>query len=487
MRKIVPFLLCFSILAVAQAAVAGDIRKEAADRFDRGLRLFNEGDNPGALLEFKSAYQLSGEPSILVNVGLVYAEMGRPVDAVEALDKALARPAGIPEAQVERARRVRDEQSARIGRLLITTNVPAQIEIDNLVVGRTPMPAPIPVASGLRLLAVVAPGQVPVHQEVGIVSGQQTDVAVQLLPLQGALAHLMVRASLPGADVVVDGKLVGRTPMPTSLALPPGRHEVTLRRPGYRATPVDITLADGSTGEIAIEAAENPAEAAMVGGHIELDINQADANISIDGVPRFRGDLTLPAGPHRLTVARAGFLPVERELIVDQGHSKTVRVELQPTEETRATYTHRVSAQRRNAWITIASGAVVAGVGTYMIVHAQSKQRSADDAQAELQKSLSPPTGECYHVPGSTAFTQAQVDYCQAKSDKANSLGNNTKVWKWAGWATAGVGGAAIVTGVILRIVADDMKKVTVASGTQLQPFAWTQPQGGGFGILGRF
>ena len=50
-----------------------------------------------------------------------------------------------------------------------------------------------------------------------------------------------------------------------------------------------------------------------------------------------------------------------------------------------------------------------------------------------------------------------------------------------------GVGGAAIVTGVILRLVADDMNKVTVAAGPQLQPFAWTQPQGGGFGVLGRF
>ena len=84
MRKISTILLCFLVLAVAQAAVAGDVRKEAADRFDHGLRLFNEGDNPGALLEFKRAFELSGERSILMNVGLVYAEMGRPVDAVAA-------------------------------------------------------------------------------------------------------------------------------------------------------------------------------------------------------------------------------------------------------------------------------------------------------------------------------------------------------------------------------------------------------------------
>jgi hypothetical protein len=486
MRKTAAFMLCFSILATAQAAAAGDARKEAADRFDHGLRLFNEGDNPGALLEFKRAYELSGERSILMNVGLVYAEMGRPVDAVAALDQALAQPAGISDAQIERGRRVRDEQSARIGRLLVTTNVPAQIEIDSLVVGRTPMPAPIPVGSGLRLLAVVAPGQVPVHQEVGIVGGQQTDVAVELLPLQGALAHLMVRTTLPGADVLVDGKLVGRTPMPASLALPPGRHEVNLRRPGYRATPADITLADGSTGEITIEAAENPAEAALVGGHIELDINQADANISIDGVPRFRGDLTLPAGPHRLSVARAGFLPIERELTVDQGHSKTVRVELQPTEETRTAYAHHVSAQRRNAWITMAAGAVVVGVGTYLILQAQSDQRSANRALTDLQNERT--VGPCRYVPpGGEALPPGVPEACQARYDHANGLSNDAKIMKWAGWATAGVGGAAIVTGVILRLVADDMKKVTVASGTQLQPFAWTQPQGGGFGVLGRF
>jgi tetratricopeptide (TPR) repeat protein len=148
MRRILGGFLCLAFLMLCGRAGAADARKEAADRFDRGLHLFNEGDNAGALLEFKRAYELSGELSILINVGLVHAEMGRPVDAVEALDKALAQPAGIPAAQVERARRVRDEQQARIGRLMVTTNVPAQVEIDNLTTGHTPMPTPLAVASG---------------------------------------------------------------------------------------------------------------------------------------------------------------------------------------------------------------------------------------------------------------------------------------------------------------------------------------------------
>ncbi len=465
-------------LAVAGAAVAGDLRKEAADRFDHGLRLFNEGDNPGALLEFKRAYDLSGERSILVNVGLVYAEMGRPVEAVEALDKALAQPAGIPDAQVERGRRVRDEQSSRIGRLLVTTNVPAQVEIDNLVVGRTPMAAPVPVASGIRLLAVVAPGQVPVHQEVAISGGQQAEVAVELMPLQGALAHLVVHSALPGADVLVDGKLVGRTPLPASVSLPPGHHEVSLRRPGYRAIPGEITLADGSTGEVTLEAAENSDDAAQVSGQIELDINQSDANITIDGVPRFRTDLSLPAGPHRLSVTRAGFLPFERELTVDKGLSKTVRISLQPKEELRNAQARR----RRNAWITVGAGVVVAGVGTYLILQAHSDQGAADTAWTEVYKTLQP-GGSCHGV----AKGEDGYDACQTAVARVNKMQDDANLKKWIGWGTAGLGAAVLATGVILRIVANNTDNVAVAAGPHLQPFAWAQPQGGGFGVLGRF
>ncbi|HJX64210.1 MAG TPA: PEGA domain-containing protein [Polyangia bacterium] len=486
MRRILGGFLCWTFLTLAGQASAADTPREAADRFDRGLRLFNEGDNAGALLEFKRAYELSGERSIMINVGLVYAELGRPVDAVETLDKALAQPAGIPAAQIERAQRVRDEQRTRIGRLLVTSNVPAQIEIDNLVVGRTPMAAPLAVASGLRLLGVVAPGHVPIRLEVSVTGGQQTDTTVELLPLQGALANLIVRCVLPGADVLVDGKLVGRTPLPASVPLPPGSHEVTLRRPGYRALAQNITLADGSTGEVTLEAAENNEEADLVGGLIGLEINQPDANVAIDSVPRsgFRAGLRLPAGPHRLNVTRVGFLPFDRELSVDKGLQKTVRIELQPTEETRTAHVRRVSAQRRNAWITMGAGALVGGAGTYLIFRARDDQRAADAEYAVVAPQLlsGQPCDKKNLPPASP-----ELNACQAKVDHVNSMQDDAKRLKWIGWSTAGVGGAVFLTGVILRLIADDMDDIRVASTGNFQPYAWTSPAGGGMGLHGNF
>jgi len=299
------------------------------------------------------------------------------------------------------------------------------------------------------------------------------------MPLQGALAHLVVHSALPGADVLVDGKLVGRTPLPASVSLPPGHHDVTLRRPGYRAIPADITLADGSTGEVTLEAAENPDDSALVSGQIELDINQADANVTVDGVPRFRTDLSLPAGPHRLSVTRAGFLPFERELTVDKGLSKTVRISLQPKEELRNAQARR----RRNAWITIGAGVVVAGVATYLILQAHSDQNAADATYNELYPQIHQVSGSCYNV----APTDPAYAGCQDKINRWQKMQDDANLKKWIGWGTAGLGAAVLVTGVILRIVANNTDNVTVAAGPHLQPFAWAQPQGGGFGVLGRF
>ena len=40
-------------------------KAEAAKRFDRGLTLFDEGDNAGALAEFKQVYQTMPNPVVL--------------------------------------------------------------------------------------------------------------------------------------------------------------------------------------------------------------------------------------------------------------------------------------------------------------------------------------------------------------------------------------------------------------------------------------
>src|SRR5262245_51288347 len=114
--------------AAAQGNAAGDgIRAEARERFDRGLALFNDGDNAGALAEFRRAYDLVPHRLVLFNIGMVYAAMGRPVEAADTLERVLGDPGPLSPERLALARRTRDEQARRVGLLAITTNVAATI------------------------------------------------------------------------------------------------------------------------------------------------------------------------------------------------------------------------------------------------------------------------------------------------------------------------------------------------------------------------
>ena len=64
---------------------------------------------------------------------------------------------------------------------------------------------------------------------------------------------------------------------------------------------------------------------------------------------------------------------------------------------------------------------------------------------------------------------------------------DDAKRLKWIGWSAAGVGGAVFLTGVILRLIADDPDDIRVAAAGNLQPYAWTSPTGGGLGLYGNF
>ena len=235
------FLLCslmtFAFVtrpAAAEPASDEVTREQARQHFDRGLRLFNEGDNAGALAEFQHAYQLIPHPLVLYNIGLVYEATKRPVAAVETLDKLLQNPGNLPADRVTNARRVRDEQAARIGELEITSNVPgAKVEVDGVGVAELPLKAPLLLASGEHIIGIYATGYLPERRPVSVFGKSKATLNIQLSPLEGQVAQITVRTNLLDAEVWVDGKLAGLAPLPASIPVAPGEHQVEVRRTGF--------------------------------------------------------------------------------------------------------------------------------------------------------------------------------------------------------------------------------------------------------------
>lgn len=488
------------VAAFAQATPVDASRAEARDRFERGLKLFDSGDNAGALAEFKRAYELTGNTRVLYNLGLVYAAMGRPVEATDALDKLLANPTGLPDEMKTRATQTRAEVATRIAQLVVVTNVPAVIEVDNVEAGKAPLDKPIRVASGTHIVGAIAPGYAPLRREVTIASGSKADVKLDLVQMEGKVAHVTVKTKLPGADVVVDGEVVGRTPLTQSLTVPPGKRVVEVKRAGYVTARQELTLGDGASGELTFDPEEDAQALGAEGGALSLSISETDAVLSVDG--KSKGPYTTPVklarGPHRIRVERGGFEPLEREVAISAGRTTEVALQLDPTPETRANYVEHAKSVRTWGWVLTAGGALVGGGGVgYLVMNSKTKKDAQDTYDATVAQAnfdSVPKSGRRCDDKSFVTGTQTLGDpaLCQAEIDAAYVKLDDAKKKDLVGYVGAGVGGALLVTGVVMLISGDSPSKYDRPASDSIGrvnalPYAWSNGGTSGFGVVGTF
>jgi PEGA domain len=477
--------------AAAQAPAMAP-KDEARERFDRGLKLFNEGDNAAALAEFKRAYELIPNQLVLFNIGLVYAAMNRPAEATDALSKVIADPGNLSAERLARAKQTRDEQASRVAEVTVVTNVPATIEIDNVQAGKTPLSAPLRIAGGQRIVGAFATGYAPLRKEVTVAGGTKTEVKLELTQMEGKAAHLKVNTHLPAADVLVDGQAVGKTPLASSLTVTPGQHKIELKRAGYMAAQQDLTLGDGATGEVTFEPEPDPSLLATEGGSLALDISETQAVVTIDGKPRgpYAGSIKLAKGPHKLIVERGGFENSERSVSVDTAQTTTVPIELVPTPETRAAYVSKAYSQRTWGWIATLGGVAVAGGGaTLLILDSGARNDANQDIDAYIYQSENGAGRACDGSRGRypDSGTPECLQYFNAYTAGSKKF-NDAKDRDIAGYIMTGVGSAATLLGVYLLLSGDsphryDRKKDDNPMSLRVTPVVGPS----GFGLVGTF
>jgi tetratricopeptide (TPR) repeat protein len=68
--------------------------------------------------------------------------------------------------------------------------------------------------------------------------------------LMGVVATLVVRASVEGSSVRVDGDAVGATPLESPLRINPGRHQIEIAHEGYATWRSSLELGPGATRQV---------------------------------------------------------------------------------------------------------------------------------------------------------------------------------------------------------------------------------------------
>jgi hypothetical protein len=145
-------------------------------------------------------------------------------------------------------------------------------------------------------------------------------------PAQGKLIVSTVPA---GAEVVIDGKAAGLTPLTVAVAA--GQHTVVLKRGGdERSLPVSVNA--GSEISQYVEFGSTAAPTPRV-GRIAVTTEPAGARVSVDGRLKGSAPLTLvdlPAGEHTVSVASEGGA-IERKVVVEAGGTTSVVFSLPKT------------------------------------------------------------------------------------------------------------------------------------------------------------
>jgi hypothetical protein len=141
----------------AQASGGNDERaQEARVRYERGLQLYNEGASEGALVEFERAYQLAPSYKLLYNIALIRLQLNDYAQALKGFQEYLAE-GGTEISSVRRSEVERHLANLKnkVGRVdLITGARGADVLVDDVVVGRTPLTESLVLNPGRRRITI---------------------------------------------------------------------------------------------------------------------------------------------------------------------------------------------------------------------------------------------------------------------------------------------------------------------------------------------
>lgn len=141
----------------------------------QGVSELQAGDYLKALDLFQRAYALFPSPKILFNLGQVFRELGRIVDALDAYERFLRESAkGTESSLLDLARDQVVALKGKVATILVPVEEPgAAIFVDGKEVGITPMDVPYRVMPGTHAIEVRKGGFISATANVTLLAGQR--------------------------------------------------------------------------------------------------------------------------------------------------------------------------------------------------------------------------------------------------------------------------------------------------------------------------
>jgi formylglycine-generating enzyme required for sulfatase activity len=159
-----------------------------------------------------------------------------------------------------------------------------------------------------------------------VVAEPNVDQAFPLIRLQPANARLLVNSIPRGANVTVNGRYRGQSPI--TLDLGPGiNYEIGLSKAGYGMSSRKVRLEAAASDSITVDLTART-------GTLTVNVQPPDATVYVDGRARGSGNTTLrlSSAPHRIEVRKAGYESWSRTMTPRPGYPQTMTARLRSHE-----------------------------------------------------------------------------------------------------------------------------------------------------------
>lgn len=157
-------------------------KAEAQRRFEAGKDLYEENDFRGALIEFKRAYQLAPHFKLLYTIAQVYYQLQDYASSLQTFEKYLTDGGReVPAARRAEVDKEIERLKTRVAKVEIVCNKKgAEVAIDEVEVGSTPLSKPVLVSAGRRKITVSMKGKATVSRVLDVAGGDSTSVTIEL-------------------------------------------------------------------------------------------------------------------------------------------------------------------------------------------------------------------------------------------------------------------------------------------------------------------
>lgn len=203
------------------------------------------------LIEDDTAAAADGTPEASIQAPSVdtdAAEATAPARSNENIARAFTPDQTPPKQVVEEKHTEPVNQRVKIGYFKIEARPSAEIYIDNVYKGDTPPAMSLELTAGDHKVECRHPRYETYTEVLRIINGELSRRNVTLRKLKGGISF----ATEEGAEVYIDGRLVGVTPIRKPLELDAGPHMVTLKKTGFFTWSSEVTVESNKTLPIRI-------------------------------------------------------------------------------------------------------------------------------------------------------------------------------------------------------------------------------------------